>query len=94
MGLSARYGPQFTLQHVPDYRQNVYIPGSTATLTANQQQQQQQHQQQLQLQQQLQQQQLMQQVLPSPQTPGTQEEPSKAAGTPASKKKTAKKDKK
>ncbi|XP_033922543.1 protocadherin gamma-A12 isoform X3 [Melopsittacus undulatus] len=33
MGLSARYGPQFTLQHVPDYRQNVYIPGSTATLT-------------------------------------------------------------
>ncbi|XP_074147750.1 protocadherin gamma-B1 isoform X26 [Sminthopsis crassicaudata] len=32
MGLSARYGPQFTLQHVPDYRQNVYIPGSTATL--------------------------------------------------------------
>ncbi|NXI34572.1 PCDGM protein, partial [Galbula dea] len=35
MGLSARYGPQFTLQHVPDYRQNVYIPGSTATLTNN-----------------------------------------------------------
>uniref|UniRef100_A0A8V0Y478 Protocadherin gamma subfamily C, 3 n=1 Tax=Gallus gallus TaxID=9031 RepID=A0A8V0Y478_CHICK len=33
MGLSARYGPQFTLQHVPDYRQNVYIPGSTATLS-------------------------------------------------------------
>ncbi|XP_069510269.1 protocadherin gamma-B5-like isoform X30 [Ambystoma mexicanum] len=33
MGLSTRYGPQFTLQHVPDYRQNVYIPGSTATLT-------------------------------------------------------------
>uniref|UniRef100_A0A8C9A929 Protocadherin gamma subfamily C, 5 n=1 Tax=Prolemur simus TaxID=1328070 RepID=A0A8C9A929_PROSS len=33
MGLSARYGPQFTLQHVPDYRQNVYIPGSNATLT-------------------------------------------------------------
>ncbi|XP_036060639.1 protocadherin gamma-B6 isoform X9 [Onychomys torridus] len=32
MGLSARYGPQFTLQHVPDYRQNVYIPGSNATL--------------------------------------------------------------
>ncbi|XP_049642824.1 protocadherin gamma-B4 isoform X10 [Suncus etruscus] len=34
MGLSARYGPQFTLQHVPDYRQNVYIPGSNATLTS------------------------------------------------------------
>ncbi|NWQ65766.1 PCDGM protein, partial [Neopipo cinnamomea] len=33
MGLSARYGPQFTLQHVPDYRQNVYIPGSNNTLT-------------------------------------------------------------
>ncbi|KAM4036077.1 protocadherin gamma-B1-like isoform 32-T32 [Anomaloglossus baeobatrachus] len=33
MGLSARYGPQFTLQHVPDYRQNVYIPGSTLTPT-------------------------------------------------------------
>ncbi|XP_044883715.1 protocadherin gamma-B5-like isoform X11 [Mauremys mutica] len=33
MGLSTRYGPQFTLQHVPDYRQNVYIPGSTATLS-------------------------------------------------------------
>ncbi|KAJ8405261.1 hypothetical protein AAFF_G00322520 [Aldrovandia affinis] len=41
MGLSTRYSPQFTLQHVPDYRQNVYIPGSTATLTANQQQPQQ-----------------------------------------------------
>ncbi|CAF94622.1 unnamed protein product, partial [Tetraodon nigroviridis] len=34
MGLSTRYSPQFTLQHVPDYRQNVYIPGSTATLTS------------------------------------------------------------
>uniref|UniRef100_A0A8C5MIE0 Cadherin domain-containing protein n=1 Tax=Leptobrachium leishanense TaxID=445787 RepID=A0A8C5MIE0_9ANUR len=33
MGLSARYGPQFTLQHVPDYRQNIYIPGTTTTLT-------------------------------------------------------------
>nr|DBA30662.1 TPA: hypothetical protein GDO54_006617 [Pyxicephalus adspersus] len=33
MGLSARYGPQFTLQHVPDYRQNIYIPGTTSTLT-------------------------------------------------------------
>lgn len=38
MGLSTRYNPQFTLQHVPDYRQNVYIPGSTATLSANPQQ--------------------------------------------------------
>ncbi|XP_062846863.1 protocadherin gamma-C5-like isoform X1 [Trichomycterus rosablanca] len=81
MGLSTRYGPQFTLQHVPDYRQNVYIPGSTATLTANQQQQQQQ-------------QQLLQQALPSPQVPIAQDELSKAAGTPASKKKTAKKEKK
>eukprot|EP00079_Xenopus_tropicalis_P023059 XP_012815157.1 PREDICTED: protocadherin gamma-B1 isoform X4 [Xenopus tropicalis] len=33
MGLSARYGPQFTLQHLPDYRQNIYIPGTTSTLT-------------------------------------------------------------
>ena len=33
MGLSARYGPQFALQHVPGYRQNVYGPGSNATLT-------------------------------------------------------------
>ncbi|XP_060771140.1 protocadherin gamma-A11-like isoform X10 [Neoarius graeffei] len=41
MGLSTRYSPQFTLQHVPDYRQNVYIPGSTATLSANPQQSQQ-----------------------------------------------------
>ncbi|RXM33791.1 Protocadherin gamma-A11 [Acipenser ruthenus] len=35
MGLSTRYSPQFTLQHVPDYRQNVYIPGSTSTLTGS-----------------------------------------------------------
>uniref|UniRef100_A0A8C4SEP7 Protocadherin gamma-C5-like n=1 Tax=Erpetoichthys calabaricus TaxID=27687 RepID=A0A8C4SEP7_ERPCA len=35
MGLSTRYSPQFTLQHVPDYRQNVYIPGSTTTLAGN-----------------------------------------------------------
>ncbi|XP_052010952.1 protocadherin gamma-A1-like isoform X4 [Xyrauchen texanus] len=41
MGLTTRYSPQFTLQHVPDYRQNVYIPGSTATLTSNPQQPQQ-----------------------------------------------------
>ncbi|KAG5853173.1 hypothetical protein ANANG_G00070250 [Anguilla anguilla] len=78
MGLSTRYSPQFTLQHVPDYRQNVYIPGSTATLTANQQQQQQQQQQ-----------------PPSPPSPSPpQAEAPKAAQTPASKKKSAKKDKK
>ncbi|XP_029547581.1 protocadherin gamma-C5 isoform X10 [Salmo trutta] len=33
--LGPRYNAQFPMQHVPDYRQNVYIPGSTATLTAN-----------------------------------------------------------
>nr|XP_014343526.1 PREDICTED: protocadherin gamma-C5 isoform X10 [Latimeria chalumnae] len=33
LGLSTRYGPQFTLQHVPDYRQNVYIPGSMSSLS-------------------------------------------------------------
>ncbi|KAJ8337898.1 hypothetical protein SKAU_G00368640 [Synaphobranchus kaupii] len=81
MGLSTRYSPQFTLQHVPDYRQNVYIPGSTATLTANQQQQQQQQQMQM----------PPQPALPQP-TP--QAEAPKAAQTPASKKKSAKKDKK
>ncbi|XP_035265745.1 protocadherin gamma-A12-like isoform X28 [Anguilla anguilla] len=79
MGLSTRYSPQFTLQHVPDYRQNVYIPGSTATLTANQQQQQQQQQQ------------PPQPALPQP---PPQAEAPKAAQTPASKKKSAKKDKK
>ncbi|XP_036403737.1 protocadherin gamma-C5-like isoform X4 [Megalops cyprinoides] len=72
MGLSTRYSPQFTLQHVPDYRQNVYIPGSTATLTANQQQ-------------------AAQPALPQP---PPQAEAPKAAQTPASKKKSAKKDKK
>ncbi|XP_046901950.1 protocadherin gamma-A11-like isoform X19 [Hypomesus transpacificus] len=36
--LGPRYNAQFPMQHVPDYRQNVYIPGSTATLTANPQQ--------------------------------------------------------
>ncbi|KAI1898609.1 hypothetical protein AGOR_G00074150 [Albula goreensis] len=72
MGLSTRYSPQFTLQHVPDYRQNVYIPGSTATLTANQQQP-------------------PQPALPQP---PPQAEAPKAAQTPASKKKSAKKDKK
>ncbi|XP_051926024.1 protocadherin beta-16-like isoform X29 [Hippocampus zosterae] len=82
MGLSTRYSPQFTLQHVPDYRQNVYIPGSTATLTSNPQQQQQQAMAQ----------QASQQALPPPQ-PG-QPEPPKAAQTPASKKKSTKKEKK
>ncbi|XP_028315704.1 protocadherin beta-16-like isoform X20 [Gouania willdenowi] len=81
MGLSTRYSPQFTLQHVPDYRQNVYIPGSTATLTSNPQQQQQQQQA------------TAQQALPPPQA-GAQAEPPKAAQTPASKKKSTKKEKK
>ncbi|XP_058505647.1 protocadherin gamma-A11-like isoform X23 [Solea solea] len=83
MGLSTRYSPQFTLQHVPDYRQNVYIPGSTATLTSNPQQQQQQATAQ----------QAAQQALPPPQT-SAQPEPPKAAQTPASKKKSTKKEKK
>ncbi|XP_028816861.1 protocadherin gamma-A2-like isoform X11 [Denticeps clupeoides] len=86
MGLSTRYSPQFTLQHVPDYRQNVYIPGSTATLTANPQQQLLQQQQQQQL--------APQQALPPPQPLATQPEPPKAAQTPASKKKSTKKEKK
>ncbi|XP_062281319.1 protocadherin gamma-C5-like isoform X2 [Scomber scombrus] len=85
MGLSTRYSPQFTLQHVPDYRQNVYIPGSTATLTSNPQQQQQQQQATAQ--------QATQQALPPPQASG-QPEPPKAAQTPASKKKSTKKEKK
>ncbi|TRY83832.1 hypothetical protein DNTS_031971 [Danionella cerebrum] len=80
MGLSTRYSPQFTLQHVPDYRQNVYIPGSTATL--NQQNPQQ----------------VPQQALVAPQqaliNAGVQQEPPKAAQTPASKKKASKKEKK
>ncbi|XP_061135248.1 protocadherin gamma-A12-like isoform X28 [Syngnathus typhle] len=84
MGLSTRYSPQFTLQHVPDYRQNVYIPGSTATLTSNPQQQQQQQQAMAQ--------QASQQALPPPQS--GQPEPPKAAQTPASKKKSTKKEKK
>ncbi|XP_062250297.1 protocadherin gamma-A11-like isoform X22 [Platichthys flesus] len=83
MGLSTRYSPQFTLQHVPDYRQNVYIPGSTATLTSNPQQQQQQATAQ----------QAAQQALPPPQA-SAQPEPPKAAQTPASKKKSTKKEKK
>ncbi|CAN9514984.1 unnamed protein product [Ophioblennius macclurei] len=81
MGLSTRYSPQFTLQHVPDYRQNVYIPGSTATLTSNPQQQQATAQQ------------AAQQALPPPQV-SAQPEPPKAAQTPASKKKSTKKEKK
>ncbi|XP_037833402.1 protocadherin gamma-A4 isoform X45 [Kryptolebias marmoratus] len=81
MGLSTRYSPQFTLQHVPDYRQNVYIPGSTATLTSNPQQQQAMAQQ------------ATQQALPPPQA-SAQAEPPKAAQTPASKKKSTKKEKK
>ncbi|XP_034036979.1 protocadherin gamma-A11-like isoform X30 [Thalassophryne amazonica] len=80
MGLSTRYSPQFTLQHVPDYRQNVYIPGSTATLTSNPQQQ-------------ATAQQATQQALPPPQA-AAQPEPPKAAQTPASKKKSTKKEKK
>ncbi|XP_055744879.1 protocadherin gamma-A5-like isoform X13 [Salvelinus fontinalis] len=81
MGLSTRYSPQFTLQHVPDYRQNVYIPGSTATLTSNPQQQQQMAAQQQALQAQ-------------PSEASAQPEPPKAAQTPASKKKSTKKEKK
>uniref|UniRef100_A0A8K9X5Z0 Cadherin domain-containing protein n=1 Tax=Oncorhynchus mykiss TaxID=8022 RepID=A0A8K9X5Z0_ONCMY len=84
MGLSTRYSPQFTLQHVPDYRQNVYIPGSTATLTSNPQQQQQQQQMAAQHQ--------ALQAQPSEAAP--QPEPPKAAQTPASKKKSTKKEKK
>uniref|UniRef100_A0A8C7L260 Cadherin domain-containing protein n=1 Tax=Oncorhynchus kisutch TaxID=8019 RepID=A0A8C7L260_ONCKI len=90
MGLSTRYSPQFTLQHVPDYRQNVYIPGSTATLTSNPQQQQQQ--QQMLMQQQMVAQQQALQAQPS--EASAQPEPPKAAQTPASKKKSTKKEKK
>ncbi|XP_024284894.2 protocadherin gamma-A10-like isoform X10 [Oncorhynchus tshawytscha] len=88
MGLSTRYSPQFTLQHVPDYRQNVYIPGSTATLTSNPQQQ----QQQMLMQQQMAAQQQALQAQPS--EASAQPEPPKAAQTPASKKKSTKKEKK
>ncbi|NP_001019344.1 protocadherin 2 gamma 12 precursor [Danio rerio] len=78
MDLSTRYGPQFTLQHVPDYRQNVYIPGSTATLTSNQQQPQQ----------------ALPPPQASAAIAVAQPEPPKAAQTPASKKKATKKEKK
>ncbi|XP_051971373.1 protocadherin gamma-C5-like isoform X12 [Xyrauchen texanus] len=36
---TATLGPRYNPQYGPDYRQNVYIPGSTATLTINPQQQ-------------------------------------------------------
>lgn len=36
---TATLGPRYNLQYGPDYRQHVYIPGSTATLMANPQQQ-------------------------------------------------------
>ncbi|XP_051972962.1 protocadherin gamma-C5-like isoform X4 [Xyrauchen texanus] len=36
---TATLGPRYNPQYGPDYRQNVYIPGSTATLTVNPQQQ-------------------------------------------------------
>ncbi|XP_043112460.1 protocadherin gamma-A3-like isoform X3 [Puntigrus tetrazona] len=78
MGLSTRYSPQFTLQHVPDYRQNVYIPGSTATLTSNQQQPQQ----------------ALPPPQVAIAAAVAQPEPPKAAQTPASKKKSTKKEKK
>ncbi|XP_041948148.1 protocadherin beta-16-like isoform X20 [Alosa sapidissima] len=73
---TATLGPRYNAQYVPDYRQNVYIPGSTATLTANPQQQQQ-----------------PQQALPPPAAMPPVDVP-KAAQTPASKKKSTKKDKK
>ncbi|XP_016142565.1 protocadherin gamma-B4-like [Sinocyclocheilus grahami] len=78
MGLSTRYNPQFTLQHVPDYRQNVYIPGSTATLTSNQQQPQQ----------------ALPPPQAAIAAAAAQPEPPNAAQTPASKKKSTKKEKK
>ncbi|XP_059401419.1 protocadherin gamma-A6-like isoform X11 [Carassius carassius] len=36
---TATLGPRYNPQYGPDYRQNVFIPGSTATLMANPQQQ-------------------------------------------------------
>lgn len=76
---TATLGPRYNAQYVPDYRQNVYIPGSTATLTANPQQQ-------------MPQQALPPPQAP-PQAAPTTDVP-KAAPTPASKKKVTKKDKK
>ncbi|XP_063058924.1 protocadherin gamma-A12-like isoform X10 [Engraulis encrasicolus] len=73
---TATLGPRYNAQYVPDYRQNVYIPGSTATLTANPQQP-------------------PQQALPPPQAMAMPpSDAPKAAQTPASKKKSTKKDKK
>uniref|UniRef100_A0A4W5NC85 Protocadherin gamma-C3 n=1 Tax=Hucho hucho TaxID=62062 RepID=A0A4W5NC85_9TELE len=74
--LGPRYNAQFPMQHVPDYRQNVYIPGSTATLTANPQQM------------------MPQQALQGPPQAMPQVDVPNAAQTPASKKKSTKKDKK
>ncbi|CAB1352818.1 unnamed protein product [Coregonus sp. 'balchen'] len=74
--LGPRYNAQFAMQHVPDYRQNVYIPGSTATLTANPQQM------------------MPQQALQGPPQAMPQVNVPNAAQTPASKKKSTKKDKK
>uniref|UniRef100_A0AAZ3SA50 Uncharacterized protein n=1 Tax=Oncorhynchus tshawytscha TaxID=74940 RepID=A0AAZ3SA50_ONCTS len=74
--LGHRYNAQFPMQHVPDYRQNVYIPGSTATLTANPQQM------------------MSQPALQGPPQAMPQVDVPNAAQTPASKKKSTKKDKK
>nr|XP_046160898.1 protocadherin gamma-C5-like isoform X7 [Oncorhynchus gorbuscha] len=74
--LGPRYNAQFPMQHVPDYRQNVYIPGSTATLTANPQQM------------------MSQPALQGPPQAMPQVDVPNAAQTPASKKKSTKKDKK
>ncbi|XP_045080316.1 protocadherin beta-16-like isoform X12 [Coregonus clupeaformis] len=74
--LGPRYNAQFPMQHVPDYRQNVYIPGSTATLTANPQQM------------------MPQQALQGPPQVIPQVDIPNAGQTPASKKKSTKKDKK
>ncbi|XP_052313267.1 protocadherin gamma-A11-like isoform X42 [Oncorhynchus keta] len=74
--LGPRYNAQFPMQHVPDYRQNVYIPGSTATLTANPQQM------------------MPQPALQGPPQAMPQVDVPNAAQTPASKKKSTKKDKK
>ncbi|XP_062870792.1 protocadherin Fat 1-like [Trichomycterus rosablanca] len=74
---TATLGPRYNAQYVPDYRQNVYIPGSTATLTANSQQQ-------------MPQQALPPPQAPPQGTPAV--DIPKAAPTPASKKKVTKKE--
>ncbi|XP_058268030.1 protocadherin beta-16-like isoform X22 [Hemibagrus wyckioides] len=76
---TATLGPRYNAQYVADYRQNVYIPGSTATLTANPQQQ-------------MPQQALPPPQAPPQAAPAV--DVPKAAPTPASKKKVTKKDKK